>query len=73
MKPTGRFNPFTNEEIMQCEEHDINWRDVEFKDLDINEQVDFLSFINVKYLNKDNKSYVSDKYRYYSQKNLTEA
>jgi hypothetical protein len=73
MKPTGKFNPFTNEEIMQCEEHDIIWRDVEFKDLEINEQADFLSFINVKYLNEDNKPYVTERYHYYSEKNLTEA
>jgi hypothetical protein len=27
---------------------------------------------NVKYLNKDNKPYVTEKYRYYSKKNMTE-
>ena len=70
MKPTGRFNQFTNQEIMQVEEHDILWRPIEFEELSDNEIAEFLSFINVGFYSKENKWLVKDMWEYYRDKNL---
>lgn len=72
MISTGKINQFTGEEIMQVEEHDINWRDVEFEDLTDNEKGDFLSFIKAPFYGKQNKEEVSFWWDYYKTKNLME-
>lgn len=68
MKPTGKHNKFTGEEIMQVEEHDIAWHK-EFDELSFDEKANFLSFIEVLFLSNGNRSYVEERYSYFKAKN----
>lgn len=70
MKKTGRINPITGNEILQAEEHDINWQPLEWDELPLTEQVTFLSFMKFPFLSDDNKQQVIDWYNYYRDKNI---
>jgi hypothetical protein len=71
MKNTGKKN-FNGDDIMQIEESDINWREVEFEDLTDNEKGNFLSFIKAPFLSSLNQKQVTEQYNYYRDKNLME-
>lgn len=69
MKPTGRFNQFTGEEIMQAEEHDITFWHKKWDELSDNERAGFISFLGLQFLGVSNKEYVRGWWEYYSKKN----
>lgn len=58
MKPTGRHHPITGKEIMQLEEHDIDFWDKDWEQLSYNEQANYLNYKNIKYLAANNKGTV---------------
>ena len=50
MKPTGKFNPFTEEEILRVEEQDITFWEKTWEELTLHEKATFCSFIGIQYL-----------------------
>lgn len=52
MKPTGKINKFTGEEILQAEESDLDLSK-DWEELSINQKADFLSYLNFPFLNKE--------------------
>jgi hypothetical protein len=72
MKPTGRINPLTKEEILQIEESDINFWDTKWEDLNINQKAEFCSLMKVDFLNKDNEHRLKRMYEYFQMKNTIE-
>lgn len=72
MIKTGKLNPITGEEILQCEESDINFWDTNWDDLELGQKADFCSFIKAPFLGKQNEEYVKNWYEYYQQKNTME-
>lgn len=53
MKPTGKINPITGDEILKAEESDITFLDKEWNELSDNEKATFLSFLDVRFLSKE--------------------
>ena len=76
MKPTGKINPITGDEILKVEEHDISFWYKEWDELTIDEKAMFCSFIEVGYLATHgefaNEDKVKDMYEYYATKNTME-
>lgn len=72
MKPTGRLNPLTKEEILQIEESDINFWDTKWEDLNINQKAEFCSLMKADFLNKDNEHRLKSMYEYFQMKNAIE-
>jgi len=69
MKPTGRFNPFTGEEFLKVEEQDIDFWEKKWEELSDEQKVMFLSFIDAKFLGKQNEEHVKARYNYFKLKN----
>lgn len=67
MKPTGRKNPITGEEVMQAEESDCDFTK-KWEDLSLEEKATFLSLIKTGYLNKQNEPIVKQWWEYYQKK-----
>lgn len=72
MKPTGKINPLTGNEILRAEESDIDFWDTKWDDLLIDEKAMFCSFIRADYLGKQNNDALRDRYEYYALKNTME-
>jgi len=72
MKPTGRLNPLTKEEILQIEESDINFWDTKWEDLNINQKAEFCSLMKIDFLCKDTEYRVKSMYEYFQMKNSIE-
>lgn len=72
MKPTGKFNPITKDEILQVEEHDITFWNKSWSELELTEKADFCSFIRAPFLGKQNEEFVKHWYKYYQAKNNDE-
>lgn len=70
MKSTGKFNPITGKEIFKAEEHDIDFWELDWEDLDIEQKTTFLSFIGAPFLGKQNEEYVKGRYEFHSLKNM---
>lgn len=49
MKPTGKINPITGDEIMQFEEYDIDWN-INWEDMTIEQKAGFCSFMEIRFL-----------------------
>jgi hypothetical protein len=69
MKSTGRINPFTGKEIMQIEEHDINFWHKDWNDLTDSQKVDYLSYRGIQILADANRATVEALYYSDSHKN----
>jgi hypothetical protein len=63
MKPTGKYNRITGEEIMKSEHHDVPWEKTweELTDVD---KVHFMSYMNYQFLNKDVEPAMKVRYEY---------
>lgn len=62
MISTGRFNKFTEQEILQAEETDVNWTKA-WEDLTLEEKANFCSYARIPLLNKDIEDIVATLYR----------
>ena len=72
MKPTGKTNPITGDEILQAEEHDINFWETKWQDLTIEQKATFCSFIGAQFLGKQNEAHVKARYGYFRLKNTVD-
>jgi hypothetical protein len=74
MKPTGRFNPITKEEILQVEEHDIDFWHIDWDDLSLEQKATICSFLEIGFLATrgefKNDHLVKSRYEYYQLKNI---
>jgi len=69
MKKTGKINPITGEEILKAEEHDIDFWDVKWEELSIEQKATFCSFIGALFLGKQNEEHIRARYNYFKLKN----
>ena len=69
MKPTGKINPITNEEILQVEEKDIKFWDKSWEELTLDERAMICSLGNIPFLATtgefNNEKQVKDLYNVY--------
>ena len=72
MKPTGKINIITGEEILRAEEHDIDFWETNWDDLSLKQKAMFCSFVGADYLGKQNNDALRDRYEYYVVKNTME-
>lgn len=72
MIPTGKYHPTLGHELMQLEEHDINWTERPWEGLSFDEQADFLNFAGIGFMCAEIKDEVVRLYQYYQKKNLGE-
>lgn len=61
MKPTGRFNKITGDEIMVTEACVVNWNK-EWDELDDTEKCTFLSYKDIPFLGEANREYIETLY-----------
>jgi hypothetical protein len=66
MKPTGKINPITNEEILQVEEKDITFWDKSWEELTLDEKAMICSLGEIPFLGEfNNEKRVKDLYNVY--------
>jgi hypothetical protein len=51
MIPTGKFHPLLGHELMQLEEHDIDWSK-KWKDMNDNDIANFLNYMQIAFVLK---------------------
>lgn len=71
MKPTGRINPITGDEILRAEETDIDFWKTKWEDLTLEQKAVFCSFIGALFLGKQNETHVKARYGTYRLKNIS--
>lgn len=62
MKPTGKTNPITGDEIMQAEVGDINW-EKEWSEMALEDKANYLSYKGIGFLNRDVEERVAFYYK----------
>jgi hypothetical protein len=71
MKPTGKTNPITGDEIFRAEESDIDFWETKWSDLTLEQKTMFLSVIGALFLGKQNEAHVKARYGTYRLKNIS--
>jgi len=69
MKPTGKINPITGEEILTAESFDVPW-EKEWDELTDEDKVHFLSYKGIGFLSSDNEFTVMALYMSERERNL---
>lgn len=63
MKPTGKFNKLTGNEIMEIEHSDIDFWEIPWNELTLEQRCMYLSYRNIKFLNDTNREFVEEFYQ----------
>lgn len=69
MKPTGKINPITGDEILRAEESDVDFWETKWEDLTLEQKAIFCSVIGALFLGKQNEAHVKARYGYFALKN----
>ncbi len=70
MKPTGKFNPITGEEIMQIEFNDIDFWHKDWDELTDIEKTTYMSYKGIQFLGDSNRDlvklqFINDQFHFY--------
>jgi len=72
MKPTGRINPLTQEEILQAEEQDIEFWNLKWEELSLEQKAIFCSFLGISFVStKGDLNKIKARYNYFRLKKLS--